>query len=110
MKMYVAAKKVRDMREWAREREVRMMMCFLSGGAREALGDAFASESALEVDASAGARSRESSGAAVKSASGSALEVDASAGAGSCESSGTVSESAAVIWGDECVGAAGEGD
>jgi len=84
MRIYVAAMKMREMRERAREREVRMRMCFFIGVGPEPLGSTFAS--------------------------GSALEVVASAGAGSCESSGAVSESAAVIWGDEGVGAAGDGD
>lgn len=60
-------------------------MCFFGGGGPEPLGGTFASWSASEVVASAGA-------------------------AGSCDSSGAVSESAAVIWGDDGVGAAGAGD
>ena len=78
----MAAIKVREMRDSARESEVRMTMCFLGGMGAESLEEAFAS--------------------------GSASGVVFSAGATSCESSGAASEWAAVIWGDDGLGAAGE--
>ncbi len=82
MRAYAAIMKVREQMDRARESQVRIRTCFFVGWGPVVFGGAFAS--------------------------GSALEASASAGAGSCESSGAVSESAAVAWGDERVGAAGE--
>ena len=105
MNIYVAAIKIREMRESARESEVRMTMCVFGTGCSEALPDVFASGSVEGSVASAGAGSCNRSGADSEFASSSTRGEDGVGAAWADDCAGEVSAMlAAVTKNNVCAG------